>query len=323
MNLIQNIREGLSAIQANLLRSILTALIVAIGIMALVGILTAIDGIKASISESFSTLGANSFTVEVKRSQGRSRGRAEKVYPNITYKEAMQFADKYNVPSTVSVSTFITQIAEVKRLSKKTNPNINVVAGNDNYIYQEGLDIEKGRNFSHIEGQFGANVAVVGSGVVKALFEDNEDPLKGEITVWGTRFKVVGVLSTQGAMDGDSSDDRVIIPLQSGRALAAGRNLRYGIDVLIDNSLDMEMAMGEATGIMRLVRHDPIGQESFEVKRSESLAEALNDITGYLRVGGLGIGFITLLGASIGLMNIMMVSVTERTREIGGAKGAQ
>ena len=75
--------------------------------------------------------------------------------------------------------------------------------------------------------------------------------------------------------------------------------------------------MGEATGIMRLVRHDPIGEESFEVKRSESLAEALDEITGYLRVGGLGIGFITLLGASIGLMNIMMVSVTERTREIG------
>ena len=317
MNIVQNIREGLSSIQANLLRSVLTALIVAIGITSLVGILTAIDGIKASIGDSFSTLGANSFTVERKRSQGRRRGRTEKVYPAITYKEAMQFTAKYNIPSTVAVSTFITSIAEVKRLSKKTDPNINVVAGNENYIYQEGLDIEKGRNFSIIEGQFGANVAVIGQGVVDALFEDNEDPLKGEITVWGTRFKVVGVLSEQGAMDGDSSDDRVIIPLQSGRSLAAGRNLRYSIDVLIENSLNMDMAMGEATGIMRLVRHDPIGEESFEVKRSESLAEALNEITGYLRVGGLGIGFITLLGASIGLMNIMMVSVTERTREIG------
>jgi putative ABC transport system permease protein len=317
MNLTQNIKEGISAIQANLLRSILTAMIVAIGITSLVGILTAIDGIKASISDSFSSMGANSFTVEVRRSFGRRRGRSEQTQPPITYKQAMQFAEKYNVPSTVSVSTFITSIAEIKRLSKKTNPNISVVAGNEHYIYQEGLDIEQGRNFSSLEVQFGSNVAVIGDEIVDALFEDNEDPLAGEITVWGTRYRVVGVLSKQGAMDGGSSDRRVIIPLQSGRALAAGRNLRYSIDVLVRNSLTMDMAMGEATGVMRLIRRDPIGKESFEVKRSESLAETLADITGYLRIGGLGIGFITLLGASIGLMNIMMVSVTERTREIG------
>ena len=317
MNLTQNIKEGISAVQANLLRSVLTALIVAIGITSLVGILTAIDGIKATISDSFSSLGANSFTVETKRPQGRRRGRSEQLHPPITYKQAMMFANKYDVPATVSVSTFVTSIAEVKRLSKKTNPNISVLAGNEHYIYQEGLDIEKGRNFSSLEVQYGANVAVVGSEVINRLFEDNEDPLKGEITVWGTRFKVVGVLSKQGAMDGGSSDERVIIPLQSGRALAAGRNLRYVVDVLVKDNFNMDMAMGEATGIMRVVRRDPIGKESFEVKRSESLAENLNDITGYLRVGGLGIGFITLLGASIGLMNIMMVSVTERTREIG------
>ncbi len=317
MNITQNIKEGISAVQANLLRSILTALIVAIGITSLVGILTAIDGIKASISESFSSLGANSFTVAVKRPQGRRHGRTEQLYPPITYKQAMLFAEKYNVPATVSVSTAITSIAEVKRLSKKTNPNISVVAGNEHYIYQEGLDIDKGRNFSSVEVQFGANVAVIGSEIVKALFEDHEDPLTGEITVWGTRFRVVGVLSEQGAMDGGSSDRRVIIPLQSGRALAAGRNLQYDIDILVKDAFSMDMAMGEATGVMRLIRRDRLGEESFEVRRSESLAETLADITGYLRMGGLGIGFITLLGASIGLMNIMMVSVTERTREIG------
>ena len=317
MNITQNIKEGISAVQANLLRSILTAMIVAIGITSLVGILTAIDGIKASISDSFSSLGANSFSVYEKRSRGRQQGRDEKRYPPITYKEAVLFAEKYKVPATVSIATRITGIAEVKRLSKKTNPNISVVAGNENYIYQEGLDIEKGRNFSSLEVQYGTNVAVIGSEMVKALFEDDEDPLEGEVTIWGTRFRVIGVLSKQGAMDGGSSDRRVILPLQSGRALAAGRNLRYSIDVLVNNSFNMDMAMGEASGIMRVVRRDPIGEESYEVRKSESLAETLDDITGYLRIGGLGIGFITLVGASIGLMNIMMVSVTERTREIG------
>lgn len=317
MNITQNIKEGISAIQANLLRSILTAMIVAIGITSLVGILTAIDGIKASISDSFSTLGANSFSIYEKRSRGRQQGREAKRYPPITFKQATAFAEKYKVPSSVSISTNITGIAEIKRLSKKTNPNIFVVAGNENYIYQEGLDIEKGRNFSSLEVQYGTNVAVIGSEMVKALFDDNEDPLEGEVTVWGTRFRVVGVLSKQGAMDGGSSDRRVILPMQAGRALAAGRNLRYNLDVLVKNSLDMDMAMGEASGLMRVIRRDRMGEESYEVRMSESLAERLDEITGYLRIGGLGIGFITLVGASIGLMNIMMVSVTERTREIG------
>jgi putative ABC transport system permease protein len=317
MNLVQNVKEGISAVQANLLRSILTAMIVAIGITSLVGILTAIDGLQASITDSFSSLGADSFSVGIKRSRGRRRGRSEQVHPPITYKQAMMFAEKYRVPSTVSVSTWITGIAEVKRLSKKTNPNIRVIAGNDHYIYQEGLDIDLGRNFSSLEVQFGSNVAVIGSELVNVLFDKKEDPLAGEITVWGTRFRIVGVLSEQGAADGGSSDRRVIIPLQSGRALAAGRSLQYSIDVMVKNTFDMEMAMGEAIGVMRLIRKDPIGKESFEVKKSETLAEKLSELTGYMRAGGLGIGFITLLGASIGLMNIMMVSVTERTREIG------
>ena len=165
--------------------------------------------------------------------------------------------------------------------------------------------------------QYGSNVAVVGSEVIKVLFDDNDDTLTGEISVWGTRFRVIGVLDEQGAMDGGSSDKRVIIPLQSARSLAAGRSLRFGIDVLVNATVNMEMAMGEARGIMRIIRRDPLGEESFRVERSESLAETLGEITGYLRIGGFGIGFITLLGASIGLMNIMMVSVTERTREIG------
>ncbi|MCF6360573.1 MAG: ABC transporter permease [Cyclobacteriaceae bacterium] len=318
MNLVENIKEGIRSINANLLRSVLTALIVAIGIASLVGILTAIDGIQSSITDSFSSLGANSFNISVKRPRGRFQGQAERVYPPITYKQSVRFADKFNANAQVSLSSFITQIAEVKRLSEKTNPNISVVGGNMNYIYQEGLDIEKGRNFSEIEDKYGSNVAVIGIGIAKKLFKKDEDPLGEEISVWGIRFRVVGVLSEQGAMDGGSSDDRVIIPLTSGRAMAAGRRLTIDIDVLVNNSITMDEAMGEAQGLMRIIRHDKIGEpESFIVERSESLAETLGDITGYLRIGGVGIGIITLLGASIGLMNIMMVSVTERTREIG------
>lgn len=321
MNLVENIREGIRSINANLLRSILTALIVAIGIAALVGILTAIDGIESSITNSFSNLGANSFHISVKRPRGAFEGREGKVYPPITYKEAVRFEEKFDTKAQVSLSTFVTGIAEVKRLSEKTNPNVSVVGGNINYIYQEGLDIEKGRNFSDIEVKYGSNVAIVGPEITKKLFKKDEDPLNKEISVWGIRFRVIGVLSEQGAMDGGSSDKRVIIPINSARAMAAGSGLTTEINVLVDNSFSMDQAMGEASGIMRIIRHDRIGDpESFIVERSESLAQTLGEVSGYLKIGGFGIGIITLLGASIGLMNIMMVSVTERTREIGVRK---
>lgn len=319
-NLRENISEGLRSIKANLLRSILTALIVAIGITSLVGILTAIDGIQASINESFSTLGVNSFEIRSKsQSRGRRGGISDKTYPNINFKEARKFKELYNFPSKISISTYVTGIAEIKRLSKKTNPNVRVIGANENFMIIEGLDIKSGRNFSNIEIQYGSNVAIIGPDVVDVLFEDDEDPLNVLLSVLGTKFKIIGVLEEQGSLGGGGGSDRsVFIPIQTATNIGGGRALRFSIDVDITNPMDMEYAMGEATGLMRSIRRDGLGRESsFEIKKNQSLAERMEEITGYLRVGGFGIGFITLLGASIGLMNIMMVSVTERTKEIG------
>ncbi len=322
MNLGQNISEGLRAVQSNLLRSILTALIIAIGISSLVGILTAIDGIKASISDSFSNLGVNSFEIRSKsQSRGRRQGVKEKVYPIITYKQAQRFESLYKVPANVSISTWVTGIAEAKRKSKKTNPNVGVVGGNEHYIIIEGLNIDKGRNFSPIEVRYGSNVAIIGTEIVDNLFEDDEEVINGSISVVGNKYKIIGILEERGALEGGGADRRIIVPVQNARGSAGGRVLRYTLDVGIDNSMEMEYAMSEARGLMRSIRRDPIGEDdSFELRRSQTLAEELDEITGYLKVGGFGIGFITLLGASIGLMNIMMVSVTERTREIGVRK---
>lgn len=319
MDLIENFREGLRSVQANLLRSILTAMIIAIGITSLVGILTAIDGIKASISDSFSNLGVNSFEIW-SRSQhrGSREGVKEKVYPIITFKQAKRFKNLYTVPASVSISTRVTGIAEVKRFSKKTNPNVSVAGGNEFYVIIEGLNIDKGRNFSAIEIQYGSYVAIVGKEIVDALFEEDENAVNNFISVLGNRYKIIGVLEKRGALEGGSSDRRVIVPVLNARGIAGGRVLRYTLDVGIDNPLEMEYAMSEARGLMRSIRRDPIGEDdSFELRRSQTLDEKLEEIYRFLRAGGFGIGFITLLGASIGLMNIMMVSVTERTREIG------
>ncbi|MDQ3394687.1 MAG: ABC transporter permease [Bacteroidota bacterium] len=323
MNLQENILESIRAIKTNLLRTVLTALIIAIGITSLVGILTAIDAIKYSITNSLSSLGANTFDISPKGADGRrgsQRGIEEKIYPPFTYAQAMRYKELYQFPATVTVFVNVTGNAEVKRLSKKTNPNMNILGGDENYLLVKSYNLAKGRNFSAVETQYGANVAIIGEELVNNLFE-NEEPVNKEISFYGRKYKVVGVLEKQGGMGGGGADRTVIIPMEAGRKLASGNELRFRISTSINEPAEMEYAMGEATGLMRSIRQDGIGKEdSFEIQKSDSMAQSLNEITGYLRIGGFTIGFITLMGASIGLMNIMMVSVTERTREIGVRK---
>jgi len=323
MNLSENIREGVRSINANLLRTVLTAMIVAIGITSLVGILTAIDGIQYSVTDSLADLGVNTFDIYSKRNRGGNRGGVkEKPQAPLKLKEAQRFIENYNIPSNVSLSTRVTSIAEVKRLSEKTNPNVLVQGGNEEYVALEGLNISDGRNFSIIENQYGTNVAIIGKDVKEALYKENEDPLKTEISLMGSKYIVIGVLEEKGQMGGGSSiDNSVLIPVINASKVAASRVLRYNLSVGITDATQMDMAMGEATAMMRKVRQDRLGEpNSFEIAKSETLAEKLAEITGVMRIGGFGIGFITLLGASIALMNIMMVSVTERTREVGVRK---
>ncbi|MEM6361157.1 MAG: ABC transporter permease [Bacteroidota bacterium] len=322
MNLVENIKEGLRSINANLLRTVLTALIVAIGITSLVGILTAIDGIQNSVTDSLSDLGVNTFDIYSKRVRGgRRQGVTEKSQPPLKLKEAIRFIDNYNYPAEISLSTYVTGLAEIKRRSEKTNPNVRVIGGNEQYVALEGLDIEKGRNFSIIENQYGSNVVILGKDVVDILYEKNEEVLNTEISILGGKYKVIAQLVERGEAGGNSPDNQVIIPVLNASRLSSSRILRYTMTVGIKNVDDMAYAMGEATGIMRKIRQDPLGQpNSFEIVKSESLAEQLAEITGYMQTGAFGIGFVTLLGASIALMNIMMVSVTERTREVGVRK---
>lgn len=326
MNLFNNIEESFKAIWENKLRTILTALIIAIGITALVGILTAIDSIQASVNDSFASLGVNSFTIQKKRTQGNSnrQGRSEKNYPPIRYSNVRDFQRKYDFPSQISVNTRVTGNAEIKYKSKKTNPNIRLYGADDNYIVTEGYGLESGRNFTSFDLENGTNVAIIGHEIINSLFDANENPLDKEINLYGSIFKVVGIMEEMGAVGGGgNADQQVLVPLEKARQLAAGsRNeLQYTINVLLRDVGDMEAAMGEATSVMRIVRQDPLGGElSFEIDQKKSLSEQLGEITGYLRVGGFTIGLITLLGASVALMNIMMVSVTDRTREIGVRK---
>lgn len=322
MNLIENVREGLRSIQANLLRSVLTALIVAIGITALVGMLTTIDGIEYSVNESLSSLGVNTFDITSKTNRNQNtQGVTQKTYPQLTMGETFKFIDQYTVPSTISLNAYLTGIAEVKRLSKMTNPNVAVNGTNEEYFSINGLDFARGRGFSPLEVQYGSQVAVIGHKVYTTLFEDNKNPIGEEITFLGAKFRVIGLLKEKGMLAENNFDNMVFIPVIKANQMAEGRGLWYELTVGVPDPAEVEYAMGEATGVMRRIRGDRVGQEnSFDLEKSETLAQELESITSGLRVAGFGIGFITLLGAAIALMNIMLVSVTERTREIGVRK---
>ncbi|QHL86452.1 FtsX-like permease family protein [Nibribacter ruber] len=321
MNLLENAKEGFRSIQGNMLRTVLTALIVSIGIMSLVGILTAIEGIKYSVSNTFANLGANSFDIEQKEENNRQGGRQSKTYPPITEFQAKQYQNLMQDKARVSLSTNVSWNAVVKAGNIKTNPNMTIIGGDENYMVNENYDLERGRPFSNIELEGGAPVAVIGQEIAEKLFP-KQNPIGKSLLAMGRRFKVVGQIKSEGSgMGGGGSNRLIIIPLEAATQIPTQTPLTFQIKSAILGSTSLAYAIEEATGIMRKVRQDKLGQEdSFEISRSDSAAQTLDKITGYLRTGGFLIGFITLLGASIGLMNIMMVSVTERTREIGVRK---
>ncbi len=323
MNLIENVREALNSVKVHLLRTVLTGAIIAIGISSLVGMLTAIDGIKAQIAESFAGLGANSFDIRNRGSAGGGRvvqeGKTEKTYPFITFREARKFKEEYAAIGISTVFTSVTGIAEVKRGSKKTNPNTRIRGADENYLSIKAIKLGKGRNFSNMEIRYGNAVAIIGKEIEETLFTSGEDPINQKISFLGRPYTVVGVLAKQGGVGQDQGADRqILIPIENAARLDKNGNFYYRITGVASDPTKIDYEMGQATGIMRKIRQDRVAQEdSFELVKSQSVAESLEEVAGYLRIGGFGIGFITLLGASIGLMNIMLVSVTERTREIG------
>lgn len=322
MNLVENVKEGLRSVKANMLRSVLTACIIAIGITSLVGILTAIDGIESSVSQSLSSLGANTFDITSRFNRGTARdGVKEKVYSPLLLNEAQRFIEDYPVDAIISLSASVTILAEIKHGSEKTNPNVNVRGANEDYLPIKGLNLEDGRNFSKFEIQYGSKVAILGYKLAKTLYGDKKNPVNTVVSFKGTQFKVIGVMKEKGSISENNFDNMMLIPIIVANQLAAGQGLNYRLTVGVPNPDMLDFAMGEATGLMRKIRRDEVGREnSFDLEKSETLGQQLESITSALRIGGFGVGFITLLGASIALMNIMLVSVTERTREVGVRK---
>jgi putative ABC transport system permease protein len=315
----ENLRISIQSIRANLLRAVLTMFIIAFGIMALVGILTAIDAIKGVINSQFTSMGANTFTISSREKRTSFGGHRERVrnFNFISYKQAEDFKHEYQLPAIVSISVNATGTATLKYQHEKTNPNIPVIGTDEDYLQTSGYQINKGRFFTKQEIQLNVNYAVIGKNIASKLFK-TENPLNKIILVGAGKYKIIGVLNEKGSSMGSSGDNICMLAHTNVRQYFSMPKMSYSINILPVDTKLLDISMDQAESLFRNIRKLKVSDATdFSITASNSLAEMLIKNISYVTIAATIIGIITLFGAAIGLMNIMLVSVTERTSEIG------
>ncbi|MFM2213270.1 MAG: Macrolide export ATP-binding/permease protein MacB [Bacteroidota bacterium] len=320
----ENVKIALGSIRTQLLRTIFTIIIIALGITALVGILTVVTAIDYNLNSSFASMGSNTFNISQYESRSRRRGGDEvvKINPIVTYPEARAFKEHYDYPFTQTSLSFVaTSSAEVKYENQKTDPEISVLGIDEYYLPNSGTEVTNGRNFNTFDISNNVYSCIVGSDFAsKGLFKDI-NPIGKTLSIRGAKFKVIGVLKEKGSTFGNSQDLRVMIPIQVARSMFSAPNINYSLSSMISKTELLNEAVDHALITMRKIRKlNPVESDNFAISRSDDLINRIAEMTGFLGISAWVMGIITILGSSIALMNIMIVSVTERTREIGVRK---
>ena len=314
MNILEAFRSAWESLRANKTRAGLTLLGMVIGVFAVISSVTAVQVIDRYFEESLQLFSPTSFTVsrtpavQMGGSQGRGR-------PNITYDQVQRLEDA--VPYPVSPQEFFSTTS-VRYQGRETEPNINIIGTNEHFMENFGYAVDEGRALTAADVQYARPVAAITPDIADELFP-NETPLGKRVRIDGQRFEVVGVLETRGSFLGQSFDERVFAPItrlfevhgRPGRDISMTSVRAPTVEAVPD-------VIDETIGRLRVIRDVGPGQDNnFEIETNDSVQETFDQFTATLTAGGAGIGLIALLAAGIGVMNIMLVSVTERTREIG------
>jgi len=341
-----SIRLSYQTIKSNRLRTAITVIIIALGIMALIAIITAVEAVNQSLTQSFSTMGANAFSIRFKERNirfggGPNRGEAKKTNRNavvrassegklITLEDARAFKERYGFPAKVGVALSGPNGIIVSTDTKKTNPDIRVTGGDENYLQLNGYELSLGRDFNETDVETGRSVCVIGNVIAQKLYGDKtQQALDKIITVAGNKYRIIGILKDKGSSAFMNADKVVITTYNNIRRIFGATTQSYNIAVMVSDLKMMDVAIGEAKGIFRPVRKLDVKEEdNFYIDKSDSIAQSLMKNLGFLQYATMAIALITLIGAAIGLMNIMLVAVNERTKEIGlikslGGKAAE